>query len=149
MQDTAMPQVAYTHNGSFKPEGLIELFTSVGFNRLGEWNLENVGEIFRNTDYYVLATEGGELIGFVRLLTDWHTRGYISNLCVAPGYRDRGIGRSLMKEILSVCDEKKILVLNVYDTSGAPGFYKTFGFDSDEKATGLHRVCPARKTNKK
>lgn len=145
MQEAAIPQVEYLHNAAFDPRELIELFTAVGFNRLGEWSLENVGDIFGNTDYYVLALAGGRLIGFVRLLTDWHTRGYVSNLCVAAGYRNRGIGRALMREILGVCDTRKVLVLNVYDTSGVQGFYQAFGFASDEMATGLLRICPQRK----
>jgi len=52
-----MLSVEYTHNGRFSPNELIEVFTAVDFNRLGEWNLETIEEIFRNTDYYVLATK--------------------------------------------------------------------------------------------
>jgi len=43
-----------------------------------------------------------------------------------------------MKETLGVCDERKVLVLNVYDTSGKPNFYGSFGFESDRNAMGLH-----------
>lgn len=134
------------HNGPFQPAELIALFTTVGFNRLNEWNPENIADIFRHTDYYILAQDGGKLVGFARLLTDWHTRGYISNLCVAPAWRGRGIGKALMREMLSVCDGKGIRVLNVYDTSGKPDFYRGLGFVSDPMAMGLHRIFTSGKS---
>ena len=131
------------HNGAFQAEELIGLFDLIGFNRLGEWRLGNIDDIFEHTDYYVIARLDDQLVGFVRLLTDWHTRGYVSNLCVTPSHQHQGIGAALMREILGVCDEKRIPVLNVYDTSDVPGLYQRFGFRSDPKATGLPRLCPA------
>lgn len=134
--------VDYIHNGSFQPAELIELFNAVCFNRLNEWNLENTEEIISNTDHYILATEAGKLIGFVRLLTDWHTCGYINNLCVAPSYQNRGIGKSLMRELLTLCDDQNILILNLYDTSNKPDFYKSLGFESNQHFTGMIRRSP-------
>lgn len=137
-----MKDFVYAHNGTLESNELLALFDVVGFNRLGEWNFENVHAIFDNTDYYVLAKHHGILIGFVRLLTDWHTRGYISNLCVVPKFQHQGVGRQLMQEILTVCDEKRILVVNVFDTSSSPGFYSKLGFFADPAATGLLRIRP-------
>ncbi|MGD2118232.1 MAG: GNAT family N-acetyltransferase [Chromatiales bacterium] len=138
--------ISYEHNAKFQPEELIKLFTEVGFNRLGEWNKFNIQAIFEHTDYYIVAKQGQKLVGFVRLLTDWHTRAYISNLCVNPALQNQGIGRTLLSEILSVCDEKGILVTNVYDTSDNPKFYQQFGFEADVNAVGLHRILPGAKS---
>jgi ribosomal protein S18 acetylase RimI-like enzyme len=138
--------VDYSHNTEFEPKELLALFDTAGFNRLGEWNLTNVEAIFDNTDHYVLAKSEGALVGFIRLLTDWHTRGYVSNLCVLPEFQRRGIGERLMQEMLALCDEKRILVLNVFDTSGNPDFYSRFGFASDVAATGLIRIRPGARS---
>lgn len=135
--------IGLLHNDAFQPEELIALFDLVGFYRLGEWQLESIEDIFKHTDYYVIARLDDRLVGFVPLLTDWHTRGYVSNLCATPSHQHAGIGTALMGEILGVCDERRISVLNVYDTSDEPGFYEQFGFGSDRKAKGLHRLCPA------
>ncbi len=137
-----MESLNYIHNAEFESAELLALFDAVGFNRLNEWNLENIQAIFNNTDYYVVAKNHGVLVGFVRLLTDWHTRGYISNLCVVPGFQHQGIGRRLMQEIIAVCDENKILVVNVFDTSSNPEFYAKLGFVRDPAATGLLRIRP-------
>ena len=137
-----MEDANYVHNAEFEPKELLVLFNTVGFNRFGEWSLDNVREIFDNTDYYILAKRRGALIGFVRLLTDWHTRGYISNLCVLPEFHRRGIGKHLMQEILAVCDQRQILVVNIFDTTSDPHFYSKFGFVTDTSAVGLLRIRP-------
>jgi ribosomal protein S18 acetylase RimI-like enzyme len=76
------------------------------------------------------------LIGFVRLLADWCTRGYISNLCVDSQHQHKGVGKMLMLAILTVCDKKRILVLNVYDTTENPNFYKNCGCEAAKKRLG-------------
>lgn len=131
-----------THNGELKPGELIELLNLADFNRLGEWKLNNIETILEQTDYYIAARRERRLVGFVRLLTDWHTQGYISHLCIHPSHRNLGIGQTLLCEILHVCDNAKICVTYVYDTSGRPGFYRRLGFLSDDTAMGLHRLRP-------
>lgn len=134
--------ITYLHNSPFQPGELIELFDAVGFNRLGEWKPEYLDDIFRHTNHYVIAKENDHLVGFVRLLTDWHTRGYISDLCVVPRLQNRGIGQRMMSEMLAICDARRVAVLNLYDTSANRDFYQGFGFISDRMATGLHRIHP-------
>ncbi len=45
----------------------------------------------------LVVTEGEEVIGFVRALTDGEVTTYIADLLVAPRYRRRGLGRLLVE----------------------------------------------------
>jgi ribosomal protein S18 acetylase RimI-like enzyme len=43
-----------------------------------------------------VADAGGELLGFVVVLMGGAFKGYVQTLCVAPAWRNRGVGRALL-----------------------------------------------------
>jgi ribosomal protein S18 acetylase RimI-like enzyme len=121
---------------------LLELFRLSGFCRLDERRPDNIDSILKNTQKCLSAYDGSRLIGFVRLLTDFHTIGYITDLCVHPDYRTRGIGGRLLDLMIEFCDRSLIPVLNLLDASGTDGFYGRHGFRTEDKIKGMYRINP-------
>lgn len=69
------------------------------------WDLySDPGKIKRAWDrslYSLGAFDGGKLIGFIRCLGDGEYDLYVSDLLVAKEHRGKGVGRSLMEQIMA------------------------------------------------
>lgn len=88
------------------------------------------------TDYrkkVIVAEDGGEILGFIILY--WNDSGiYIGNLFVKEGYRNMGLGRTLLNQAISESIRlgfRKIYA-NVPVSSEALNFYLKNGFKVEE-----------------
>lgn len=68
----------------------------------------------------------GELVGFIRVLTDRAYNAFISDLAVHPDCQHRGIGTRLMRRALQADPQVKFIL---DATQASAGFYRQFGFE--------------------
>ena len=71
-----------------------------------------------------LRFSGIKLVGLVRFLTDTRTVTFICDLIVDDKYRNRGLGKGIMAELIETCGNTIIVVLS----GDAGGFYEKLGF---------------------
>jgi len=90
-------------------------------------------ELVRRSTIALVAVADQEPVGFVRALSDGLSNGYVSMLTVAPGWRQRGIGRALVKAVLASGDEDMTWVLRA-GREHAPVFFARFGFTPSQEA---------------
>jgi GNAT superfamily N-acetyltransferase len=73
----------------------------------------------------LVVTEGEQVIGFVRALTDGEVTTFIADLLVDPRYRRRGLGRLLVEACHALYPHTRLDLISEED---AVTFYKKEGF---------------------
>jgi len=73
--------------------------------------------------------EGGELVGFGRIVSDGTLYAFVCDMIVAPEYKLQGIGSMIMEAMLEKCREAGIRVVWLFSASGKAGFYEKHGFE--------------------
>ncbi|MHB9097224.1 MAG: GNAT family N-acetyltransferase [Syntrophales bacterium] len=126
--------IQYRLNGPFRPEELHALFQSAGFIPIQP--LSRLVGTIQGSTAYVTATDGDKLVGFGRLLTDYHSIAYINYMAVDPGYQRKGIGGTILRELVDAAGDVERVFLY---TDTADAFYVSNGFVPFEKRLYLYR----------
>lgn len=91
-------------------------------------------EILENSDHVVVAVYRDEVIGFITALSDGVLSAFITLLEVLPEYQDRGIGHSLMNQIMEEIGD--IYMVDLVCDANLSRFYAELGFAT---TTGMSR----------
>lgn len=92
---------------------------------------------WRNSWPALVATANGEVLGFLRALTDGAITTYVADLAVDAGCRRRGVGRALLDVCHALYPTARIDLLT---TENAREFYRACGFRSVHE--GMRRSTP-------
>jgi len=82
----------------------------------------------------ITARSDGQLVGFLRGLSDFCYRSFIADLAVSQAYQRRGIGRQLLKIAREQAPEARLILFSAED---ALPFYQKLGFHLHERCYQL------------
>lgn len=106
-------------------EGVFQLLTNSGWShRISDH--EFLERLVSASQRVIVAMAQDKVIGFGRAITDGISNGYLSMVVVAPEWRGREIGRSLVEKIVAN-DEEVTWILRA-SRSQAPEFFSKLGF---------------------
>jgi ribosomal protein S18 acetylase RimI-like enzyme len=117
---------------TFDPNEVRALYESVGWNAYTA-DMDALGRSLANSDAVLVARdESGRMLGLARTISDRETICYLQDLLVAPDAQRRGIGRTLLQEVMRRYENCRFLVLSTEDDSTVEGakvhdFYRRAG----------------------
>jgi ribosomal protein S18 acetylase RimI-like enzyme len=82
----------------------------------------------------ITARSDGQLVGFLRGLSDFCYRSFITDLAVSQAYQRNGIGRQLLKIAREQAPEARLILFSAED---ALPFYQKLGFHLHERCYQL------------
>lgn len=95
---------------------------------------EHLNRMILGSNMIVTAREDGELIGFLRALSDFCYRTFIADLAVKKEKQGQGIGRNLIQMARDSAPEARLFLFSAED---AEGFYQKLGFQLHERCYQL------------
>ena len=100
---------------------------------------DHLSRMIQGSNLLVTAREDGQLIGFLRGLSDFCYRCFIADLAVSKAYQGKGIGKELLKFTRSLAPEARLILFAAED---AEAFYQKLGFKPHEHCYQLKRDEP-------
>jgi ribosomal protein S18 acetylase RimI-like enzyme len=115
-------------------EAVVELWKMVGMFRPSVDGLDHLGEVCRrNPGLFLLAVEGGEIVGSVIGTYDGR-RAYIYHVAVHTDHRRKCYATSLIWEVerrLWALGAQKLRFMVGKENTSAQEFYRSVGFEHD------------------
>lgn len=113
-------------NGEASGEEISKLRESVGWRPLKE----KFNKVIKSS-YMTLSirNENGELIAFLRVISDGEIHAYIADFVVHPQHQNKGIGSKLLEKAIKLLQEKEIEFIELTFKDDNLNFYERAGFE--------------------
>lgn len=117
-------------------ESLLELYLSIDefASKFSRYSVDDMEALFDGGHIVGLLSEKGQLIASAASTAESNTCAMITNVCVLPQYRNKGLAFKVVSSLLSVLQEKGLQTVSLYyDNPFAAKLYEQIGFKYKSK----------------
>ncbi|EKE04721.1 MAG: hypothetical protein ACD_20C00016G0009 [uncultured bacterium] len=129
--------ITIKHDKDVSPDLIQDLYLSVG------WQYRDIQDIRGSLDNSVLVTTAWDeekLIGIARATGDGIFSVTIWDVAVKPIYQKQGVGKLILKSMLTKLDDCGIPLITLYVEWAKKDFYSKLGFETNiNKVVGMYR----------
>ncbi len=104
-----------------------------GFAARGEMLPKSLNQVYQNVRDFVVAEQGGRVIGCSALHVLWENLAEVRSLAVHEDYRRRGVGARIVQTLLA--DARMMGVSQVFALTYKPEFFIRQGFRTVDRET--------------
>lgn len=117
----------YTDHIPDKTE-LFPLFNATGWNDSLRLSADELEIATKNSFAVISVYENNHLIGFGRVVSDGVVYATINDVLVAPIWQGQGIGSSIIRKLVQLCEHHDIRSIHLFADKDASRFYQHLGF---------------------
>jgi ribosomal protein S18 acetylase RimI-like enzyme len=114
--------IVYPDDHNVEMDAFARLRAACGFAELPP---EALAAQVAGSRWIVAAYDDVRLVGFVRAISDGISNAYVKDVMVDPAYRRRGIGREMMRRLMS---RREGIRWVLHTSEQAKAFYEAIGF---------------------
>lgn len=107
---------------------LFPLFNATGWNDSLRLSAEELEHAIENSFAVISVYENNHLIGFGRVVSDGIVYATINDVLVAPIWQRQGIGSSIIRKLVQLCDHHDIRSIHLFADKDSEKFYNHLGF---------------------
>ncbi len=122
-----MPLFRLSSSDMVSDDAVVSLYESVGWSAYAK-DPELLCRAIRSSSFVVTAwSEGGQLIGLARVISDDVTICYVQDILVNPDFQGVGVGRGLFAQVSERYQHVRQTVLITDDQPQQRAFYESMG----------------------
>lgn len=129
-------KISYLINPDLKPRQVSELFVNSGIKRPAK-DIPRIKRMIKNANLIICASDGKNLVGILRAVTDFSYCCYVSDLAVDKKYQHLGIGKKLLKAAQKTLGNQVMILL--LSAPEADSFYSHIGMENIQNAWKIAR----------
>ena len=118
----------------WKDDEIVNLYKAGGWWK-DHYNPSELKFLIKGSFAFALAIDkkSKKALGMGRLISDGVSDAYIQDLVILSDYRDKGIGRKIVKTLIDYCKKKGIHWIGLIAEPNQEGFYSSLGFKQMKK----------------
>ncbi|MHB8908315.1 MAG: GNAT family N-acetyltransferase [Syntrophales bacterium] len=108
---------------------IVEMYKAQGWwQPLDDNRICLINSVIKGSHCFLIATDGDEIVGMGRAISDGISDSYIQDLTVKKGRRHQGIGRKILLTLIERLHTDGIFWIGLIAEPGSSNFYSHAGF---------------------
>lgn len=135
--------ISYSRLTESQPDQLRQILAL--YRQTGWWDGDGddtatVKGIITGSHCFVVATDGGNVVGMGRAISDRISDAYIQDVTVAENFRASGVGSEIIRRLIACLETDGIEWIGLIAERNSHDFYRPFGFNVMENAAPMLRL---------